>query len=90
MELEIRKISVQQNLQQHIKHHAKIKVPIHDKARCFQILSVVLSFEGTIGANAYEFWVVHCVQQDENYSLKFHNNELSGKFRRAELLYTRV
>ena len=40
LELEIKKLSGQQNLQQRIKHHAKIKVPIHDKARCFQNLSV--------------------------------------------------
>jgi hypothetical protein len=57
---------VQQNLQQRIKHHAKIKVSMHVKARCFQILSVRSSdHEGTIGANGYKFWVVYCVQQDE-------------------------
>ena len=89
LELEIKKLSGQQNLQQRIKHHAKIKVPIHVKARCFQILSV-RSSEGTIGANAYKFWVVYCVQQDENNSLRIQNDELSGKLRRAELLYTRV
>jgi kinesin family protein 15 len=89
LELEIKKLSGQQNLQQRIKHHAKIKVPIHVKARCFQILSVQSS-EGTIGANGYKFWVVYCVQQDENNSLRIQNDELSGKLRRAELLYTRV
>jgi kinesin family protein 15 len=87
LELEIKKLSGQQNLQQRIKHHAKIKVLIHVKPRCFQILSV-RSSEGTVVA--YKFWVVYCVQQDENNSLRIQNDELSGKLRRAELLYTRV
>jgi kinesin family protein 15 len=52
LEQEMRKLSGQQNLQQRIQHHAKIK--------------------------------------DENNALRIQNDELSGKLRRAELLYARV
>lgn len=87
LEVEVKKLSGQQNIQQRIHHHAKIKA-----RNCYKTLNPLTStislcttrFSWNLGISSNLF------SQEENNSLRCQNEDLSIKLHKTEAILSRV